>query len=192
MKARFRYRVYPHLGQQVLFAKTFGCARVVYNDGRRMQQQAHALGQPYIDDTELQKQVITRAKKTPERAWLAEVSSVALVQSLQDLHKAFRNFFDSATGKRKGAKVGHPRLKKKTDEQGIRFTENPSRKPRALAPGRKGGATDSDTHPIPSAGDVQWEHDSSDDGILQAQPHARAGIQDRCHSQGVRGRLHLD
>jgi putative transposase len=124
MKTRFRYRIYPHPHQQRLLAKTFGCARVVFNDALWLRQQAHENGQPYIRDTELQKQVITEAKKTPERAWLAEVSSVALIQSLQDLHQAFRNFFDSVTGKRKGAKVGLPRFKKKTDKQAIRFTRN--------------------------------------------------------------------
>ena len=124
MKARFRYRIYPHPGQRVLLAKTFGCARVVYNDALKLRQHAYDNGLPYIRDTELQKQVITEAKKTPERAWLCEVSSVALIQSLQDLHQAFRNFFDSVTGKRKGAKVGLPRFKKKTDKQAIRFTRN--------------------------------------------------------------------
>jgi putative transposase len=97
---------------------------MVYNDALKLRQHAYDNGLPYIRDTELQKQVITKAKKTPERAWLCEVSSVALIQSLQDLHQAFRNFFDSVTGKRKGARVGPPRFKKKTDKQAIRLTRN--------------------------------------------------------------------
>ncbi|MEV6098152.1 zinc ribbon domain-containing protein [Nocardia sp. NPDC051981] len=55
--------------------------------------------------------MITEAKKTPERAWLSEVSSVVLVQALGDLHTAYRNFFASVTGKRKGAKVAQPRFR---------------------------------------------------------------------------------
>lgn len=124
MKARFRYRLYPHPGQQVLLAKTFGCARVVYNDGLRLRNEAYDRGEPYLNDTELQKRVITQAKQTVERRWLAEVSVDALIQSLRDLHTAFKHFFDSVAGRRQGAKIGPPRFKNKTDKQAIRFTRN--------------------------------------------------------------------
>lgn len=124
MKARYRYRLYPTEAQQTKLAKTFGCARVVFNDGLRLRQQAYADGKPYIKDTDLQKLVITQAKQDPEREWLGEVASVALVQSLQDLHQAFRNFFSSATGKRKGQRVGMPRFKSRRDKQAIRLTRN--------------------------------------------------------------------
>ena len=106
-------------------AKAFGCARVVYNDGLRIRQEAHEQGLPYIKDVDLQRQVITEAKKTPERAWLGEVSNVVLVQALNDLHKAYRAFFSSVTGKRKGPKVAPPRFKSKKDNrQAIRLTRN--------------------------------------------------------------------
>nr|WP_017713433.1 transposase [Prochlorothrix hollandica] len=58
--------------------------------------------------------MITQAKKTAEREWLADVSAVPLQQSVQDLGAAFKNFFESRSGKRKGSKVGLPRLKLKT------------------------------------------------------------------------------
>lgn len=41
-------------------------------------------------------------EKTPQRAWLGEVSAVVLQQALADLNTAYRNFFASVTGKRKG------------------------------------------------------------------------------------------
>jgi putative transposase len=125
VQLRYNYRVYPTPGQQVALARAFGCARVVYNDGLRIRQQAHAAGQPYIKDAALQNRVITEAKKTPERAWLAKVSSVALVQALGDLHTAYRNFFASVTGKRKGAKLAPPRFRSRKDNrQAVRFTRN--------------------------------------------------------------------
>ncbi|MEU4434179.1 transposase [Nocardia rhamnosiphila] len=125
MQLRYNFRVYPTPGQQVALARAFGCARVVYNDGLRIRQQAHMAGQPYITDSALQTRVITEAKKTPERAWLAEVSSVALVQALGDLHTAYRNFFASVTGKRKGAKLAPPRFRSRRDNrQTMRFTRN--------------------------------------------------------------------
>ena len=51
--------------------------------------------------------------------------SVALVQSVNDSRRAWRNFFDSATGKRKGRKVGRPRMKsRKNHRQSFRLTRN--------------------------------------------------------------------
>src|SRR5262249_16300984 len=77
VQVRYRYRIYPSLGQQQALARAFGCARVVYNDCLRLRDACHAAGEK-ISDTAVQRQVITLAKTTPERAWLAEVASVAL------------------------------------------------------------------------------------------------------------------
>jgi transposase len=106
---RFNYRVYPAAGQQVQLARAFGCARVVFNDGLRLRQQAREAGEKYVSDAELSKRVITQAKATPHREWLGEVSSVVLQQSLADLNVAYRNFFASISGKRKGRTVA-PRM----------------------------------------------------------------------------------
>lgn len=125
MQLRYSYRVYPTPGQQIELAKAFGCARVVFNDGLRARQEARAEGLPYVSDGELSKQVITQAKTTPERAWLGEVSAVVLQQALADLNVAYRNFFSSVTGKRKGRKVAPPRFRSRKDNrQAIRFTAN--------------------------------------------------------------------
>ncbi|MGW4892369.1 RNA-guided endonuclease InsQ/TnpB family protein [Kitasatospora sp. NPDC004240] len=125
MQLRYNFRAYPTSGQRQSLARAFGCARVVFNDGLRARREAHAAGLPYIRDTDLQKQVITAAKRTGERAWLGEVSSVVLVQALRDLHTAYRNFFSSLTGRRKGPKVAPPRFRSKRDnKQSIRLTAN--------------------------------------------------------------------
>lgn len=125
MQLRYNFRLIPTPGQRIALAKAFGCTRVVFNDGLRLRQEAHAAGLPHISDTDLQKQVITAAKQTPQRAWLAEVSSVVLVQALADLHTAYRNFFTSVTGRRKGAKVSPPRYRSRKDNrQTIRLTRN--------------------------------------------------------------------
>jgi putative transposase len=68
--------------------------------------------------------VITLAKCTPEREWLAEVSSVALVQACNDARRAYRNWFDSLGGRRKGRTVGHPVFRRKRSRQSIRLTGN--------------------------------------------------------------------
>ncbi|MGW3606730.1 RNA-guided endonuclease InsQ/TnpB family protein [Micromonospora sp. NPDC005161] len=125
MQLRYNYRVYPTPAQQVLLARAFGCARVVFNDGLRARQQAREAGEAYLSDGDLSKRVITQAKQTPERQWLGEVSAVVLQQALADLNVAYRNFFTSISGKRQGRKVAPPRFRSRKDNrQAIRFTAN--------------------------------------------------------------------
>ncbi len=123
MQVRYRYRLYPAPGKQQALARVFGCARVVYNDCLRLRDACHAAGEK-ISDTEIQRRVITLAKLTPERAWLGEVASVALVQACNDARRAYRNWFGSLSGTRKGRKVGHPVFRRKHQRQSIRLTRN--------------------------------------------------------------------
>lgn len=110
----------------------FGCVRVVWNDALDICKKSDKLP----SNNDLQKLVITQAKKTEERVWLSEVSNIPLQQSVADLGVAYKNFFDSLKGKRKGAavrrtessvrrhafkKVGNPKFKKKTNQQSARF-----------------------------------------------------------------------
>ena len=125
MQLRYNYRLYPDTAQREALARSFGCARVVFNDGLRLRQRARENGEKYISDGDLSKQVITLAKGTPERAWLGEVSSVVLQQALADLNVAYRNFLASLSGKRKGCQVAPPRFRSRTDNrQAVRFTRN--------------------------------------------------------------------
>lgn len=123
MEVGYRYRIYPSPGQQQALARVFGCARVVYNDCLRLRDEYHARGKN-ISDTEVQRRVVTLAKLAPERAWLSEVASVALVQACQDARRAYRNWFDSLNGTRKGPKIRHPSPHRKHGRQSVRFTRN--------------------------------------------------------------------
>ena len=121
---RYRYRIEPTPAQQAMLARVFGCARVVFNDALRVRGEAYQAGIK-MSDSEIQRRVITAAKTTEERGWLCEVPSVALVQSVNDSRRAWRNFFDSAAGKRKGRRVGRPRMKSRKDRrQSFRLTRN--------------------------------------------------------------------
>jgi IS605 OrfB family transposase len=124
MQLRYRYRLYPSSGQRAALARAFGCARVVFNDALAARRDAYKAGLPYLTDAELSAR-LTAAKKTPERAWLGSVSSVVLQQALADLNTAYRNFFASLRGERKGRKVALPRFRSRKDRrQSIRFTAN--------------------------------------------------------------------
>jgi putative transposase len=124
VQLRYSYRVYPTPGQRIALARAFGCARVVFNDALTARQAAHAAGGQYLSDAAMSAR-LTAAKDTPERAWLGEVSSVVLQQALADLNQAYRNFFASVTGKRKGPRAAAPRFRSRKDSrQAIRFTAN--------------------------------------------------------------------
>jgi IS605 OrfB family transposase len=152
MQLRYQYRLAPTVGQRQALARAFGCARVVYNDALRLREDTHMAGRPFISDGEVLRPVTTLAKRTPERAWLAEVSAVVLQQSVGDLHRAYRNYFRALTeAKAERAKgnpkaklrVRKPRLKSKRGEQAVRFTANS--RFRILANGRLS---------LPKVGDV--------------------------------------
>ena len=118
MKARYQFRFYPTSQQKQSLAQLFGCVRVVWNDALALCKNSSKKPK----SAELQKIVITQAKKTPDRAWLGEVSAIPLQQSVADLEIAFKNFFESCKGKRKGRFLGYPKFKKRTNSQGARLT----------------------------------------------------------------------
>jgi len=124
VQLRYSYRLDPSPSQRAALARAFGCARAVFNDGLAARRAALEAGEPYLPDAELSRR-LTELKKTPERAWLTEVSSVVLQRALADLNTAYRNFFDSASGKRKGPRVAPPRFRSRKDSrQAVRFTAN--------------------------------------------------------------------
>ncbi|MGI8934399.1 MAG: RNA-guided endonuclease InsQ/TnpB family protein [Phormidesmis sp.] len=118
MKARYTYRIYPNRLQQDKLAQVFGCVRVVYNDALALVK-AKPEGEKWPSNAELQKLVITQAKRTEARDWLSSVSVVPLQQSVQDLGVAFKNWFTALKGQ---GKAKFPRFKKRSHEQSARFT----------------------------------------------------------------------
>jgi putative transposase len=99
------YRFYPTAQQKVSLAQLFGCVRVVWNDALALCKQSEKL--PGYNKLAA---MLTIAKKTESRHWLADVSSVPLQQSLRQLDTAYKNFFESRNGKRKGKRVGSPTI----------------------------------------------------------------------------------
>lgn len=83
-------KIYPNQKQKELINKTIGSARFVYNHfldySKKNQYKSYSAFC----------KLLTKLKK--EYTWLKEVDSLALQQSLRDLDKAFKNFFDDRTG----------------------------------------------------------------------------------------------
>ena len=132
MRLRFRYRLDPTPSQRQALARAFGCARVVYNDGLRLREDAYQAGLPYVPDATLLHHVTTAAKLREDRAWLGEVSAVVLQQSVADLNRAYRHYFRAlakvraARAQGRKVRLDHrkPRFKSRRCGQAVRFTSN--------------------------------------------------------------------
>jgi putative transposase len=92
VKRAFKYRFYPSPEQADELARTFGCARKVYNMALAARTEAWALRKERINYNTTSA-MLTAWKKTEEFAYLNNVSSVPLQQALRHLQTAFTSFF---------------------------------------------------------------------------------------------------
>lgn len=121
MKQRYRYRLYPHPHQRKRLAEVFGCCRVVWNQALAHCQELRKAGEKTPSGYALRNWMV--AAKA-EREWLMAAPSTPLCESVLDLGVAYKNFWSSLNGKRKGPKVRAPRFKSKRDtRQAARFTK---------------------------------------------------------------------
>ena len=94
-----KYRIYPTIEQSIMFAKTFGCCRKVYN---LMLTDKIA----YYKATGKSIQT-TPAQYKDEYPYLREVDSLALANVQLNLQAAYKNFFD----KKRKVRSGFPKFK---------------------------------------------------------------------------------
>jgi putative transposase len=116
MEKAYVFRLYPNNKQKEFFAQTFGCCRYVYNRVLAMIKELYETEKKSQSIFEYMK-MLKPWKQQEETSWLKEADSQALIQSLRDLDKAFKNFF------RAPGKIGYPKFKKKTHEQSYRTTK---------------------------------------------------------------------
>ena len=107
MLRAYKYRIYPNEGQKVLFAKTFGCVRVVYNWALETKKKAWEEEKRNMSYYDLQNEMATTLKK--EKEWLCEVNAQSLQMSIRNMDTAYTNFF------KHGARF--PNFKSKHDRQ---------------------------------------------------------------------------
>ncbi|MFB6606102.1 RNA-guided endonuclease InsQ/TnpB family protein [Streptomyces noursei] len=93
VKRAYKYRFYPTGAQAAELSRTFGCVRKVYNMALAARTEAWALRQERVNYNATSA-LLTVWKRTEELAYLNEVSSVPLQQTLRHLQTAFTNFFD--------------------------------------------------------------------------------------------------
>jgi putative transposase len=134
----FKFRLDPNPEQAKALASNAGAARVAFNYALARKNAAHDqwhLRRKELMDSGLDREAATVAMKLPENKvklptafdnlaayrteqdvlfpWWREVSSYAWSSGMADADAAYKNHFDSLTGKRRGAKMGRPRFKSK-------------------------------------------------------------------------------
>jgi putative transposase len=112
-KRAYQYRFYPTDEHRIILAQTFGCVRFVYNWGlhtRAVASREHGEKLFYNDLAAM----LPDLKK--QYAWLGEVSSVPMQQSLRHLDRAFKNFFEG--------RARYPTFKKRRQSQSATYAAN--------------------------------------------------------------------
>lgn len=105
----YKFRLYPNKEQEIMFAKTFGCVRFIYN-------------QMLADKIAHYKETGEKLNNTPaqykkEFEWLKEVDSLALANAQMNLQTAYNNFFRTP-------KAGFPKFKSKKRDKDSYTTNN--------------------------------------------------------------------
>ncbi|MFB4295528.1 RNA-guided endonuclease InsQ/TnpB family protein [Actinomadura sp. NTSP31] len=115
MRMAYKCRAYPDPEQAALLARTFGCVRVVWNKTLAERSRAWRVERRRVSYKETDA-ALTAWKMTPDLAFLAEVSSVPLQQTLRHQHAAFQNFF--------AGRARYPRFKTRASRQSAHFTRS--------------------------------------------------------------------
>ncbi|MFJ8580744.1 RNA-guided endonuclease InsQ/TnpB family protein [Micromonospora sp. NPDC093277] len=116
VKRAFKYRFYPTDVQAAELARTFGCVRKVYNLALAARTEAWVSRQERVT-YHATSAMLTGWKNTEDLAFLSEVSSVPLQQTLRHLQTAFANFF--------AKRAGYPTVKsKKKSRRSAEYTRS--------------------------------------------------------------------
>ena len=89
-----KYRIYPTTEQSIMFSKTFGCCRKVYNLMLSDKIESYKATGKFAP--------VTPAKYKKDYPYLKEVDSLALANKQMDLQEAFRNCFSKSRKKKNG------------------------------------------------------------------------------------------
>lgn len=115
MLQTYKFRIYPTKKQIEKLNKHFGATRFVYNFFLNYNNIMYKkLSKPtYYNEWA---SVLTRMKKVPKYEWLKEINSQVLQQSLKDLDRAFKNFFQR--------RAKYPKFKRKKNRQTFRVPQH--------------------------------------------------------------------
>ena len=124
MLKSIKIRIYPDAVQKQFISKQLGCCRFIYNKLLDYKKIQYEQNKQKVSLSQLGK-YLTNLKNQKDYLFLNNVYSVCLQQSMQDLIKAYDNFFK--------LNKGYPKFKSKKDtKQSCRFTNNIFKKKRKI------------------------------------------------------------
>ena len=100
-----KYRLYPNDEQKVMFAKTFGCCRFVYNQLLALQKQRYKDGESHLSKLKSNEFATRTLKKDYD--FLKEIDKFALTNAIYNMDAAYQKFFKEH--------AGYPKFKSKHD-----------------------------------------------------------------------------
>lgn len=121
----YKYRIYPTGKQKHDLDQTFGCCRFVFNHFLDVRKTAWETNKKTVTYTQTSA-LLTALKHNPEHLWLNDCDSMALQESLRDLDRGYKNFFDRISEypkfKKKYAHIQSYRTRNQSN--GLRFVDN--------------------------------------------------------------------
>lgn len=98
----YKFRLYPNNNQKNLIHQTFGCTRFIYNYFLNKKDEYYEETKKNLSLSDIKKELVLLKK---ENNWLKEVDSMSLTTTLDNLDRAYTNFFNK--------KGSHPIYKKR-------------------------------------------------------------------------------
>lgn len=115
VRTAYQCRAYPTDEQTANLVRTFGCVRKVWNeilDWRTKRYRVEGVRTNYAEAD----RCLTELKNRPDLAYLREVSSVPLQQTLRHQYRALTNFF--------ARRARYPRYKSRNSRQSATYTKS--------------------------------------------------------------------
>ncbi len=115
VRRAYKVRAYPDQAQEAILNRTLGCVRLVWNKTLAERQRRYTVEQVSTSYKQTDA-ALTDWKRSDDLAFLNEVSSVPLQQTLRHQHTAFSNFF-------KG-RARYPKFKSRNGKQSAHYTRS--------------------------------------------------------------------
>lgn len=130
MQKGYKARLYPTKEQKNILKQTFGACRYVYNYYLAERIRSYKEDGVSLSCYQTQK-MLTLLKKDKEHLWLIGIDSMALQESLKNLDRAYKNFFDKRAGfPNFHSKHGKQSFRTRNQSNGIRIVGNTVKIPR--------------------------------------------------------------
>jgi putative transposase len=110
----FKFQLRPNVQQERDMRRFAGACRFVFNRALALQNENHVAGNKYIPYTKMASWLI-EWKSYPDTQWLKDAASQPLQQSLKDLERGYKNFFQK--------RAAFPRFKKRGQNDAFRYPQ---------------------------------------------------------------------